>query len=132
VVVRPRYQMLDKARECSVFDDDEACSTSGSSHEQEASRGSLDELHHSVLALERLYLTPLDWSRGLPLAMMPGDASQAAPMVLAAQQQQQQQQQTPPDQREKTPDYYANVGDAIRTLREDIPLLFEKELNCEC
>jgi len=28
-------------------------------------------------------------------------------------------------------DYYANVGDAIRTLREDIPLLFNKDLNCE-
>jgi len=33
--------------------------------------------------------------------------------------------------KEKSPDYYANVGDAIRTLREDIPLLFERELNCE-
>jgi hypothetical protein len=32
--------------------------------------------------------------------------------------------------KEKSPDYYANVGDAIRTLREDIPLLFERELNC--
>eukprot|EP00879_Flechtneria_rotunda_P000506 GHRR01000610.1.p1 GENE.GHRR01000610.1~~GHRR01000610.1.p1 ORF type:complete len:344 (+),score=81.40 GHRR01000610.1:198-1229(+) len=30
---------------------------------------------------------------------------------------------------EKCPDYYANVGDAIRTLREDIPQLFERELN---
>lgn len=33
---------------------------------------------------------------------------------------------------EKSPDYYANVGDAIRTLREDIPRLFEQDLNCEC
>jgi hypothetical protein len=32
---------------------------------------------------------------------------------------------------EKSPDYYANVGDAIRTLREDIPRLFEQDLNCE-
>lgn len=32
---------------------------------------------------------------------------------------------------EKSPDYYANVGDAIRTLREDIPLLFKEDLNCE-
>eukprot|EP00775_Hariotina_reticulata_P003636 gene3636-3897_t len=31
--------------------------------------------------------------------------------------------------KEKSSDYYANVGDAIRTLREDIPLLFERELN---
>lgn len=35
----------------------------------------------------------------------------------------------PPRSSEKTPDYYANVGDAIRTLREDIPLLFNQELN---
>jgi len=33
---------------------------------------------------------------------------------------------------EKSPDYYANVGDAIRTLREDVPRLFEQDLNCEC
>lgn len=32
---------------------------------------------------------------------------------------------------ERTPDYFANVGDAIRTLREDIPSLFEQELNCK-
>lgn len=33
-----------------------------------------------------------------------------------------------PDQQ----DFFANVGDAIRTLREDYPLLFVKNLNCEC
>lgn len=27
------------------------------------------------------------------------------------------------------PDYYANVGDAIRTLREDIPRLFQRDLD---
>jgi len=27
-------------------------------------------------------------------------------------------------------DYYANMGDAIRTLREDIPCLFMKDLDC--
>ena len=31
----------------------------------------------------------------------------------------------------RSPDYFANVGDAIRTLREDIPKLFDKDLNCE-
>eukprot|EP00877_Chromochloris_zofingiensis_P015223 jgi/Chrzof1/9955/Cz04g21290.t1 len=37
----------------------------------------------------------------------------------------------PPRQKnkEKCPDYYANVGDAIRTLRDDIPHLFDEELN---
>lgn len=33
--------------------------------------------------------------------------------------------------KDKAPDYYANVGDAIRTLREDIPMLFSRDLNCE-
>lgn len=32
---------------------------------------------------------------------------------------------------ERSPDYFANVGDAIRTLREDIPALFDRELNCK-
>ena len=31
---------------------------------------------------------------------------------------------------EKHDDYYANVGDAIRTLRDDYPRLFECDLNC--
>ena len=35
-----------------------------------------------------------------------------------------------PPGKQKHPDYYANVGDAIRTLREDIPQLFVKDLNC--
>lgn len=37
----------------------------------------------------------------------------------------------PQRNQQKHEDYYANVGDAIRTLREDIPLLFVKDLNCE-
>jgi hypothetical protein len=37
---------------------------------------------------------------------------------------------TPPSS-QKRPDFYANVGDAIRTLREDIPILFAKDLDCK-
>lgn len=33
---------------------------------------------------------------------------------------------------DRSPDYFANVGDAIRTLREDYPSLFYKDLNCGC
>jgi hypothetical protein len=36
-----------------------------------------------------------------------------------------------PPGNEKQADYYANVGDAIRTLRDDIPALFVKDLNCK-
>ena len=35
------------------------------------------------------------------------------------------------DIKEKKPEYFANVGDAIRTLRDDIPDLFNKDLHCE-
>ena len=33
--------------------------------------------------------------------------------------------------KDKKQEYFANVGDAIRTLRDDIPDLFNKDLNCE-
>lgn len=38
-------------------------------------------------------------------------------------------QGSPGPQNDKHDDYYANMGDALRTLREDIPHLFRKELN---
>lgn len=40
-----------------------------------------------------------------------------------------QQQSPPPPGEERDKDFFANVGDAIRTLREDYPLLFVKSLN---
>lgn len=39
--------------------------------------------------------------------------------------------QDPEDPDRKAREYYANLGYAIRTLREDIPILFVKDLNCE-
>ena len=35
------------------------------------------------------------------------------------------------DERRKRQEYYANVGDAIRTLREEIPLVFVQDFTCE-
>jgi hypothetical protein len=131
VPLSPRYQTLDRAPECSSFGDDDECSTSGSSRAVAAGEPALHASVEVVQALERLYLTPLDWSRGLPLVTIAEEHPAAEGLVFAAQQQQQQQKTPPPDQRERSPDYYANVGDAIRTLREDIPLLFERDLNCE-
>jgi hypothetical protein len=141
--VAPRYQVVDRPPECSSFGPEDACcSSSGSGDEAgprpgRSSQGALS----TRLALERLYLAPLEWGRGVPLvtvdaatgaACLASGPGAARAHVLAAQApQQQQQNRSPPDQRERSPDYYANVGDAIRTLREDIPLLFERELNCE-
>lgn len=34
------------------------------------------------------------------------------------------------DRQEKHDDFYANVGDAIRTLREDVPNCLRSDLNC--
>jgi hypothetical protein len=36
----------------------------------------------------------------------------------------------PPKSRERHDDFYANVGDAIRTLRDDVPTLFKSDINC--
>ena len=36
-----------------------------------------------------------------------------------------------PDSKRKKDDFYANVGSAIRTLREETPLLFQQDLTCK-
>jgi hypothetical protein len=77
------------------------------------------------VALERLYQVNL--GRHLWEAA-PGALGSAPllPAYLAVSLE-----EKPPAYKERAPDFYANVGDAIRTLRDDIPLLFERELNCE-
>jgi hypothetical protein len=80
------------------------------------------------VALERLYqvnghlFTLLEPSSSAPLATTPN-----LPAYLAVSLE-----EKPSIHKERSPDFYANVGDAIRTLRDDIPLLFERDLNCEC
>ena len=37
-----------------------------------------------------------------------------------------------PDSKRKQDDYYANVGQAIRTLRDETPYFFQQNLSCEC
>lgn len=36
-----------------------------------------------------------------------------------------------PDSKRKKDNFYANVGDAIRTLREETPFLFQRDLTCK-
>lgn len=36
----------------------------------------------------------------------------------------------PPQSKEKKEDFYANVGDAIRTLREDVPTCLKDDIRC--
>lgn len=36
----------------------------------------------------------------------------------------------PPKSKDKKEDFYANVGDAIRTLREDVPTCLKDDINC--
>ena len=36
-----------------------------------------------------------------------------------------------PDSKQKQQEYYANLGDAIRVLREETPYLFQRDLTCE-
>lgn len=70
---------------------------------------------NEILWLERLY------SHGAW-----GPASPLAPGVFLVKLDDRPQRTR---NQERGPDYFANVGDAIRCLREDIPLLFTQELN---
>ncbi len=50
---------------------------------------------------------------------------------LAATIYEPQPRQKKPDQDPRGEDFYANVGYAIRTLREELPVLFQEDLTCE-
>ena len=58
-------------------------------------------------------------------------SSSSGPLNVQLNEQLPQQQSPPPPGEDRDKDFFANVGDAIRTLREDYPLLFVKSLNCE-
>jgi hypothetical protein len=58
-------------------------------------------------------------------------AALETPVLRSTGFQVQTNEPSSPPGNEKQADYYANVGDAIRTLREDIPALFVKDLNCK-
>lgn len=54
------------------------------------------------------------------------------PAQAPPQQQQQQQAPRPPGKDPKQrEEFYANIGEAIRTLKREIPQLFQKDLTCE-
>ena len=38
----------------------------------------------------------------------------------------------PKSKEERQDDFYANLGDAIRTLREDVPICLKSEIKCAC
>ena len=76
------------------------------------------------------------WCEALPDQLSVHDpVSWGAPLMLQVENETQFRVKIdePPTPRgkQKNSDFYANVGDAIRTLREDIPLLFEREFDCE-
>lgn len=82
----------------------------------------------SGATLERLYrLSPL---QGCSLGAQGDPLWSHGVFAVSVDEEQPPRTTREPDSNEKCPDYYANVGDAIRTLREDVPALFERELNC--
>jgi hypothetical protein len=93
----------------------EGCNGSDCGLDQEAWAGP-----STISSLERLY--QLSGVGSSPL----DDGLRSWPVFLVSVDE-----KPPTKNQEKCPDYYANVGDAIRTLREDVPALFERELNCE-
>lgn len=67
----------------------------------------------------------LDTCRGATLSTVPFlEATETKSAEFSAKHM------SPDPQEDKEEDYYANMGDAIRTLREDIPQLFRKEFDC--
>jgi hypothetical protein len=72
------------------------------------------------LALERIYQWSQEPACGA-LCQLPGP-----PTVLLVTLEDSKR-----NKEQRSDDYFANVGDAIRSLREDIPLLFQRDLNCE-
>ena len=71
--------------------------------------------------------TPPSFTQSFPLVICDGEDAVQPLSLLSVQTNE------PPTSsgREKHPDFYANVGNAIRTLREDIPLLFMKDMDCK-
>ncbi len=93
--------------------------------------------------LERLYASdhfplsaPGPWRAGLPAAIDSGTLQYLLRPVGGLLQLAVKLEESPSslkqqeEERRKRQDYYANVGDAIRTLREEIPLLFWHDLTC--
>lgn len=103
---------------------------SGTSHQaiDVATRLALERLYHSVEA-RRCHPRSSSTKRVHHQLNSP-ETQQLDLLYLQAQDQKNPLSQRLKNQ-ERQPDFYANVGDAIRTLREDIPLLFQKDLNCE-
>lgn len=91
----------------------EGCNGSDCGVDQQAWAGA-----SAISSLERLY--QLSGVGSSPL----DDGLQSWPVFLVSVDE-----KPPTKNQEKCPDYYANVGDAIRTLRDDVPALFERELN---
>ena len=77
------------------------------------------------------------WRAGLPDALQSSTLQQLLRPVGGLLHLAVQLEERPPavqnedEERRKRQNYYANVGDAVRTLREEIPLLFQRDLTCE-
>lgn len=84
-------------------------------------------------------LAQLEWVGGpLPVTLTQAATSPPAPKQRAPPASEQAGRGGPDPEREdddkdpnkKSKDYYANVGDVIRTLRDDIPCIFWKPFDC--
>lgn len=114
------------------------CEPAQPSQQQRLSRQRLEALYASSDHFPLFASNP--WRAGLPAAITPGTLGEqllrpvggllhlAVKLEESPSPSQLKEQE---EERRKRQDYYANVGDAIRTLREEIPLLFFRDLTCE-
>ena len=63
--------------------------------------------------------------------VLPVQVNQRPAQAPPQQQQQQQAPRPPGNDPKKREEFYANIGDAIRTLKKEIPQLFQKDLTCK-
>jgi len=104
-------------------DSELGCSTSGSCNELFPGGSTSLSSWAARVTLERMYML----SQESNLQHCIGEQLDSNAFAVTTEDK----QTTPQRNRnqERSPDYFAQVGDAIRTLREDIPSLFDKELN---
>ena len=98
-----------------------------------ASTSRPSNMHRLDIQLERI------WAESISLEALMASTSSSLPLASPPAVEEKPPPSVPPQSEGpkgggdggRSPDYFANVGDAIRTLRDDIPKLFEKDLNCE-
>ena len=95
---------------------------------EEATTSTAGDAYHEWVSFQR---AEIDW---LPVVSVAMDDEPTPHSLSTVGTTYAVQTPTPPpveNTREKGPDFYLNAGDAIRTLRRELPALFQQDLTCK-